>query len=71
MKNTMKTIAKNEVFESLAHFLFLRHAYTNEDYEYMDTLRFCIKVFLLASIVSIIAILAFIGFVDWWFLVIA
>nr|DAM56384.1 MAG TPA: hypothetical protein [Caudoviricetes sp.] len=37
----------------------------------MDTLRFCIKVFLLASIVSIIAILAFIGFVDWWFLVIA
>ena len=37
----------------------------------MDTLIFCIKVFLLASIVSIIAILAFIGFVDWWFLVIA
>lgn len=37
----------------------------------MDTLKLCIKVFLLASIVSIIAILAFIGFVDWWFLVIA
>lgn len=37
----------------------------------MDTLRFCIKVFLLASIASIIAILAFIGFVDWWFAVIA
>ena len=37
----------------------------------MDTMKFCIKVFLLGSIVSIIAILAFIGFVDWWFLVIA
>lgn len=37
----------------------------------MGTLKFCIKVFLLASIVSIIAILAFIGFIDWWFLVIA
>lgn len=31
MKNTMKTIAKNEVFEALAHYLTLRHAYTNED----------------------------------------
>lgn len=37
----------------------------------MDTLKFCIKLFFIASIVSIITILAFIGFVDWWFLVIA
>lgn len=36
MKNTMKTIAKNEVFESLAHYLFLRHAYTNEDEALID-----------------------------------
>lgn len=31
MKNTMKTIAKNEVFESLAHYLTLRKAYQNID----------------------------------------
>lgn len=36
----------------------------------MDTLKFCIKFFLLASIVSIIAIFTFIGFVNWWFAVI-
>lgn len=36
----------------------------------MDTLKFCIKVFLLASIVSIIAIFTFIGLVNWWFAVI-
>ena len=36
MKNTMKTIAKNEVFEALAHYLTLRHAYTNEDEALID-----------------------------------
>lgn len=36
MKNTMKTQAKNEVFESLAHYLFIRHAYTNEDDALID-----------------------------------
>lgn len=36
MKNTMKINAKNEVFESLAHYLFLRHAYMNEDDALID-----------------------------------
>lgn len=36
MENTMETIAKNEVFESLAHYLFLRHAYKNEDDALID-----------------------------------
>ena len=36
MKNTMKTLAKNEVFEALAHYLTLRHAYTNEDDALID-----------------------------------
>lgn len=36
MKNTMKTQAKNEVFESLAHYLTLRHAYPNEDEALID-----------------------------------
>lgn len=36
MKNTMKTQAKNEVFEALAHYLTLRHAYTNEDEALID-----------------------------------
>ena len=36
MKNTMKTITKNEVFESLAHYLTLRHAYKNEDDALID-----------------------------------
>ena len=34
MKNTMKMNAKNEVFESLAHCLTLRHAYKNEKENY-------------------------------------
>lgn len=36
MKNTMKTIAKNEVSEALAHYLTLRHAYANEDDALID-----------------------------------
>lgn len=36
MKNTMKTQAKNEVFESLAQYLTLRHAYRNEDDALID-----------------------------------
>ena len=36
MENTMKTIAKNEVFESLAHYLTLRKAYQNEDEALID-----------------------------------
>ena len=36
MKNTMKMNAKNEVFESLAHYLFIRHAYKNEDEALID-----------------------------------
>ena len=36
MENTMKTQAKNEVFESLAHYLTLRKAYQNEDEALID-----------------------------------
>lgn len=36
MENTMKTITKNEVFEALAHYLFIRHAYNNEDEALID-----------------------------------
>lgn len=36
MKNTMKMNAKNEVFESLAHYLTLRKAYQNEDEALID-----------------------------------
>lgn len=36
MKNTMKINAKNEVFESLAHYLTLRKAYQNEDEALID-----------------------------------
>ena len=36
MKNTMKMNAKSEVFEALAHYLTLRHAYTNEDDALID-----------------------------------
>lgn len=36
MENTMKTLAKNEVFESLAHYLTLRKAYQNEDEALID-----------------------------------
>ena len=36
MENTMKINAKNEVFESLAHYLTLRKAYQNEDEALID-----------------------------------
>ena len=36
MENTMKINAKNEVFESLAHYLTIRKAYQNEDEALID-----------------------------------